>query len=366
MERLQAWRRERSQSGTIGQAIDGSAVDQRAISDQRERALIMLQQSQNEQKSVKLLQHEGDFLMQLNDYARSDDVKTQRAVAGTFRNLCSQVHLQINLIESEVLPSLLFLAEQPDSKTRKLVQASMEALGVYSQQRLYDLYRSCGIDLVRYLCTCQDIQVQRVAASVLQTVLEDDTYSMTEADFRTVLYLATSSDKELQTYCGFAVLNAVDFLTDHPGVVAAVVAEGQVVPALVSLVLESVSQPGSCSPPIKLLAAHVITGAITKESFGCRYCSLEPIPGMAWRLSEQHQRAEDNSSRQQQQEEEELVLRAPSIVDVVAEGEEEREQEDAAEAAGGVVGAGQPTLPPGWMCKASRTRQKVRLEFLCR
>ena len=35
MERLQAWRRERSQSGTIGQAIDGSAVDQRAISDQR-------------------------------------------------------------------------------------------------------------------------------------------------------------------------------------------------------------------------------------------------------------------------------------------------------------------------------------------
>ena len=48
-------------------------------------------------------------------------------------------------------------------------------------------------------------------------------YTMTEADFRTVVQLATSLDSELQRFAGFATQSAIDYLQSHPEVLAAVV-----------------------------------------------------------------------------------------------------------------------------------------------
>jgi hypothetical protein len=156
--------------------------------------------------------------------------------------------------------ALFHLAEISDSKARAFSQEALEALGVYSHHQLHnDVHHACGIQVVHYLCRCNDLRAQRIAASVLQTVLENPEHRMSEADFRTVLKLATSPNKELQTYVGFAVLTAIEFLMFNPGVVAALVSEGQVVPSLVQLVCESVHRPGSCTHEVKLLAAHVIT-----------------------------------------------------------------------------------------------------------
>jgi hypothetical protein len=160
-------------TGALGQMVGqqmGGGLD--TVADQRETANILMQKS--ESAPDELLKQGGRFLEQLADFARSDDVKTQRVVAKTLATLASHEHFRVNLIQQgEVHRSLLYLAGKSDTRIAAAAAAALESLGVYSHQSLLEIYRACGPEPIRYLCGCSDLRAQRSAASVLASLLSE-------------------------------------------------------------------------------------------------------------------------------------------------------------------------------------------------
>ena len=313
--------------------VAGDGVGIVSVGEQRERAQILLDKSESDPD--ELLMQSGRFLEMLADLAQADDVPTCRLVTRCLANLAGHERMRVNLVQAGLLRSIVQAGQHEDTRVSTPASSALNLLGVYSVHTLDRLVQMTGVETLRYLCQCSDPLAQRAAAAVLVGVITREGHAMDEDDFRSVVHLGCSADPHIQDSAGLAVQAAVDYLSSSPSVVTKIVDEGSIIPSVVRVVLDG-SQATTAS--LRLLAASMITSAITQESFCCRGCSQEPIKEeLCWKL-------EDGDMPV-------LPVRAMGVARL---SHAEVTAVKAPPTRG--VGPNGEVLPPGWMVKKSRTK----------